>query len=295
MKMKKNCSIFLLITLLVSGCSELSAPPTATNTLAPQTIETATATTNWFPTTPTSTSTLVPTLAPTADMKPELGAVFYEDDFSNHALWNVSTTADGSIAYGVKEITLAISKAKITLTSQAKEVSVDDFYLEITAYPSLCNVDDVYGILFRYNTRYDYYRLLISCAGKMRLERVRQATTTVLQDWILSGQIPPGAPMIVRLGIWAKGDQIRVFTNDIFQFGVTDETFSSGGIAIYAQSSSNNALTVNYRDLVIRNVGKKTNPTATSLPLSLTPAPKTATLTRTPTPTAVKFTKTPTQ
>jgi hypothetical protein len=119
----------------------------------------------------------------------------------------------------------------------------------------------------------------------MRLERVRQATTTILQDWILSGQIPPGAPMMVRLGIWAYGDQIRIFANDIFQFGISDETFSSGGIAIYARSSSNNALTVNYRNLVIRNVEMNANPTVTNNRTKVTPVQKT----KTPSPSAGEF------
>jgi hypothetical protein len=289
--MKKGFIVCVLITFLISGCSELSVSPTITPTQMPESLETVTATIDWFPTTPTFTPTKVPTLAPTPEMKPGVGEIFYEDDFSNQTLWNTSSSADGSVAYGVKEITIAIKKAKITMISQANAVKVDNFYLEITAYPSLCTVDDEYGILFRYNTRYDYYRLLISCAGKIRLERVRQATTTILQDWILSGQIPPGAPMMVRLGIWADGDQIRIFANDIFQFGTTDEAFSSGGIAIYARSSSNNALTVNYRDLVIRNVGVKTNPIATNIPTKITPVQKT----KTPSPSADKLTKTPTQ
>jgi hypothetical protein len=291
MEMKKGFRVCILITFLISGCSELSVSPTITPTQIPESIETVTTTINWFPTTPTFTPTKVPTLAPTPEMKPGLGAIFYEDDFSNHTLWNTSSSVDGSVAYGAKELTIAIKKTKTTMISQANDVKVDNFYLEITAYPSLCTVNDVYGILFRYNTRYDYYRLLISCAGEMRLERVRQATTTILQDWILSGQIPPGAPMMVRLGIWADGDQIRIFANDIFQFGTTDETFSSGGIAIYARSSSNNALTVNYRDLVIRNVWMKTNPTVTIIPTKITPVQNT----KTPSPSVIKLTETPTQ
>ncbi len=280
--------IGLILVLSAAGCSgpaAFSALPSATS----EYVSLPTATIDWFPTTPTATHTPVPTLEPTPDMRPGLGKVIYEDDFSDRSRWATGLTEDGSIAYGVNEITLAISKPQKTLQTQPKGLQLDDFYLEITANPSLCSENDVYGILFRVNSRYDYYRLLVSCAGKVRIERVRQATTNVLQDWVFAGKIPPGAPLMVNLGLWVSGSSIRLFAEDFFLFEVEDNSFASGSIGLYARSGGTTPLTVNFRSLYIYELESTSLRPAGSL--TITPA---SSSTSTRTPTGVPHSRTPT-
>ncbi len=288
--MKKVLLLGMILVLAASGCSGFSVSTSASPTLTAEPNSPPTATIDWFPTTPTPTHTLAPTLEPTPDMRPELGKVIYEDDFSNRSLWETGVTSDGSIAYGVNEITLAISQPQKALTTQPYDLQMDDFYLEITANPSLCSENDVYGILFRVNSRYDYYRLLVSCAGKVRIERIRQATTSVLQDWVIAGNIPPGAPLMVRLGLWVSGSSIRLFAGDFFLFEVEDDSFSSGSIGLYARSGGTTPLTVNFRNMVIYQVADAVPSPASNLTVapktdsSLTPTSLTATPARTTTP-----------
>lgn len=315
MKKLRTLWLWFVAVMLLSGC----LPPrviyvTATPPLPSATSDAPTATIDWFPTTPTITPTRYPTLEPTPNQKPGIGEIVYQDDFSDRTLWNVAVTQGGSIGYGINEITIALSSPKVRLVTSPKEsLRLGDFYLEVTINPSLCKEEDTYGLMFRTQTNYDYYRLVFSCAGKIRLERVAQNRTSILQDWILTGEVPPGAPLLVRVGIWAGGDDIRVFANDKFLFSVHDEVISNGGIAFYALSGGPNALTVNFKDLVIRRIQRFPNQTSTPLPTlvpSRTPVPsstpqpsrtavpsltpsitpsstptRTPTITRTPTPT----------
>lgn len=271
--MKKLKGLGLLLILLLQGCRTVPAQlePTAATGIQPDV--TATATTDWFPTTPTHTPTSIATFEPTPNMKPGLGKTIYRDDFSDRSLWVTAVSPDGSIAYGKNELTLAISQSGKALIAQPVNLQLQDFSLEITANPSLCAENDVYGVLFRVNSLYDYYRLLISCNGQVRMERVRLATTSILQDWVLTGQIPPGAPIRVRLGLWVSGSQIRFFANGSFLFEVEDSSFPAGGIGVFARSGGQNALTVNFSDLIIQEVKPATGkPTSALTPTSsLTP------------------------
>ena len=185
----------------------------------------------------------------------------------------------------MNEITLAISQPQRALTARPDSLQLDDFYLEITANPSLCGENDVYGILFRVNSPYDYYRLLVSCAGKVRIERIYRSGPIVLQDWVIAGNIPPGAPLMVRLGLWVSGSNIRLFAGDFFLFEVQDDFFPSGSIGLYARSGGKSPLTVNFRDLVIYEVSTTTiRPAAPDATKTLIPASPSVTPSRTRTP-----------
>jgi len=280
--------IGLILVLSAAGCSAPPASsPVPADTMEP--VSPPTATIDWFPTTPTPTPTLAPTLEPTSDMRPGLGKAIYEDDFSDRSRWVTAVTYDGSIAYGVNEITLAISKPQRTLQTQPQNLQLDDFYLKITANPSLCSENDVYGILFRVNSPYDYYRLLVSCAGKVRIERVQRGAASPLQDWVFAGKIPPGAPLIVNLGLWVSGSSIRLFAEDFFLFEVEDNNFTSGGIGLYARSGGTTPLTVSFRSLSVYEL--ETTTLYPSKSQTFTPA---SSGTPTRTPTGVPPSRTPT-
>lgn len=286
--MKRLMLIGLILVLSAAGCSAPPASsPVPADTMEP--VSPPTATIDWFPTTPTPTPTLAPTLEPTSDMRPGLGKAIYEDDFSDRSRWVTAVTYDGSIAYGVNEITLAISKPQRTLQTQPQNLQLDDFYLKITANPSLCSENDVYGILFRVNSPYDYYRLLVSCAGKVRIERVQRGAASPLQDWVFAGKIPPGAPLIVNLGLWVSGSSIRLFAEDFFLFEVEDNNFTSGGIGLYARSGGTTPLTVSFRSLSVYEL--ETTTLYPSKSQTFTPA---SSGTPTRTPTGVPPSRTPT-
>ena len=241
------------LVVLLTACQPLTLA-TSTVTATPLPSPTATITQVWFP--PTATPTLAATpLPPTATPQPPtgLGAILLQDDFSAHKYWQTGRMDAGNIAYGNQELTLAIAQAKGSLLSLRDQAVLTDFYLQITITPSLCQASDIYGVLFRANGT-DFYRLLLNCAGQMRLERLLNGQGTLLQDWTYSSLLTSGMLGPHRFGIWAVGKNLRFYIDNTFQFGSTDAQLVIGAIGVYARSMNDTAETITFSDLVVNQV-----------------------------------------
>jgi len=187
-------------------------------------------------------------------MRPITGEVIFEDDFSSQEGWSLTETIDGSIAYGKDELTIAIGETNVYLFSVRETPVFYDFYLEITAGPSLCRDLDEYGVLFRVSPTMDYYRYSLSCNGQVRLDRVSGGQATSPQPWLWSGAVPPGAPSSSRIGVYAVGKDMSFYVNGQYQFSIEDPQLSSGNIGVFARSTNNKAVTVNFSQLVVYEV-----------------------------------------
>jgi len=179
-----------------------------------------------------------------------MGDLLFSDDFSDQKAWQTRKSSLGSVAYGKQELTLAIPEGKTSLLSLRSGLTLTDFYLEIESAPSLCRGTDNYGLLLRAQSEQDYYRFILTCDGELRLERVIGGEPAVIQDWIPRGSRPDAT----RLGVWAVGNEMRFFIDDIYQFSVHDPVFNSGSLGVFARSNGENALTVNFSNLSVRAV-----------------------------------------
>jgi hypothetical protein len=180
-----------------------------------------------------------------------LGAPLLEDDFTLGEDWLLSQSTNGSIALGKNELTIHVAQPKTYLFSVRSQPILSDFYLEITASPTLCQDGDEYGVLFRAASLADYYRFGVSCDGQVKLERVLKDKPSVLQPWMESGIIPPGAPNIVHIAIWVQGKDMRFLVEGYPLFNFTDATLVSGNLGVYARSAGQTAVTVNFSDLSV--------------------------------------------
>lgn len=239
------CNSFVLETPMPSATS---LPPTETTQPTP------TPTVVWFPPTPTFTPYPTPVITPTPDLLTDIGEVLLNDDFSTAEKWSLQTGSEGGVALSKDELTVAIKGSKAFIFSIREEPELSDFYIEITANPNLCKGGDEYGLLLRVSGTEDYYRYSLSCDSQVRLDRVIGYTASSPQPWMLSGDVPPGAPSISRLGAWLSGSEMRFFVNGQHQFTVNDPMLRSGRIGIFARSTGANAVTVNFSDLVVREV-----------------------------------------
>lgn len=247
-------------SLLLTGCINATEQEPLSTSTQPSP-ETVTPTIIWFPASPTPTRAPANTVQPTPDQRPAIGEIELTDDFATEKNWQTLETSAGSIAYGKGDLTIAISQPRGYLASLNKEVLLTDFYLEMTISPSLCRGNDSYGLLFRAATGLDNYRLLINCSGLVRLERMIDGKPVPLRDWEPSGQVPPGSPLKLRLGVWSVRNELRFFINDFYQFNARDPVYSSGGIGVFARSGGQNALTVSFSDLVIHAIIPEQVPT----------------------------------
>ena len=241
----------LLFSLSITACTveqpEVVLPTaTVTETQAPPT-----ATIDWFPATETPSPQPTQAKSPTPEQRPGIGNLLISDDFSLESRWQTSRTESGSMAFGKNVLTLAVAAPKRGLQSFYSQTIPGNSYVEMQASPSLCRNRDTYGLLLRAQSDNSYYRYVVACTGEIRLERYRKGEMAVLQNWTASGQVPPGAPISIRLGVWMKDDQLRFFINDMYQFSIVDPVFTSGQLGVFARTADQPPLTVSFSDLQV--------------------------------------------
>jgi len=241
-----------LCTMTTTACSALdlfaapALPVNVTETPPPS------ATIIWFPPSATPTFQFFPTKTATPEQRPGLGEVILTDNFSVVHSWNTPASDQGSAIIERNRLTLAVQPG-IYMFSLKNELVLENFHAEITARPSLCRGADEYGLLVRANA-VAYYRFALSCNGQVHAERKSGYEKHPLQDTIISGDAPIGAPSEVRIGIWALGTEMRLFLNGRYQFTIADPNYASGTLGVFAQSASDTPVTVSFSNLVVRQL-----------------------------------------
>lgn len=278
MESKPRLAPSLILTIItfiaLSACAPTQTQPTPvpatpTATVAPS------ATVQWFPSTSTATPRLIQVPTATPVQKPGIGGNLVTDNFSSENAWNTSVSDQGNVSVSRNRITIAAKEPDIYIFSLRNEPLLTDFYAEIDAHPALCKGGDSYGLLFRANNN-SSYRYALSCNGTVRLERMSVNRARPLQEALPSGDVPPGSPGDVHLGVWVAGSEMRFFLNGRYQFTATDVNLGIGTIGVFAQTApENRAMTVTFSNLNVQSVGY----------VSPTPSP---TMTRTPVPTSTR-------
>jgi len=192
-----------------------------------------------------------PVVTPTVDVGVQTGSLLFSDDFSAEDRWELGKLPQGSAALGKDELTLAIQRPGGYLTSLRRGTSLSDFYLEITASPSLCRGEDEYGLLLRYTEAQEFYRFSLNCQGQARLDKYYNGNASSPQPPVYSGSVPPGAPSSSRLGVLAQGKEMQFFANGEHLFTVSDPSLPSGTLGVFARSNGETAVTVNFSGLEV--------------------------------------------
>lgn len=230
-------------------------PPTATPFQTPTTV--------WFPPTDTPTPPPLRTQPPTPDLLNGLGGLIASDDFTDPGEWDTAVSDEGSASVSRDRLTLAVQPG-VYLVSLQRQMVLGNFYAEITAKPSLCRGADEYGFLVRASAA-SYYRFALTCNSQVHAERISLRERHDLHEPIMSGDVPPGAPGEVRIGVWAAGSELRLFLNGRYQFSIFDRNLSNGTVGVFANAKGNTPVTVTFSDLRVRAVDY-TPPTNTPVP-----------------------------
>ena len=104
-------------------------------------------------------------------MRPGQGQIIFEDSFDAEGEWSLVSGSAGSAQVVNGRLTLALAVPKTFMFTTRQSPVFDNFYMEITANPSLCRGADEYGILVRVTVNLEYYRLSLSCDGRARVDR----------------------------------------------------------------------------------------------------------------------------
>jgi hypothetical protein len=198
-----------------------------------------------------------------------LGGLIASDDFTDPGEWDTAVSDEGSASVSRTRLTLAVQPG-VYIVSLQRQMVLGNFYAEITAKPSLCRGADEYGFLVRASA-VTYYRFALTCDGQAHAERISLRERHDLHEPVISGDVPPGAPGEVRIGVWAAGPELRLFLNGRYQFSFTDRNLSSGTVGVFASAQGDTPVTVTFSDLRVRSVDY-TPPTRTPVPTK-TPRP----------------------
>jgi hypothetical protein len=252
-----NIPIYFFVLLIgiscfLTGCLPVPSSPISipTDTLSPAT-NTPTLTPIWFPPTPTNTPFPTPTIiiTPTVSVLPSYGELIFSDNFDQPELWELNRSSKTNSAIANNELTLALSKGGEYVYSLRQEPELDDFYLEVTANPSICKGSDEYGLLVRFVDSGNFFRFALTCDGQARADRLLKNTPSSPQPLSFSGAIPPGAPSVSRLSLWAEGRELRFYANGEYLFSISDPSLPKGKIGFFVRSKEGNAVTVNFSKL----------------------------------------------
>ena len=113
-----------------------------------------------------------------------------------------------------------------------------DFYFEAAFDDVVSATNWQVGILFRYVSPEEYYRLLVDKRGYWRLERTLGGETVAVRDWRGHPAIPPDASGF-RLGVLASGQLLDVVYNGQVVGTVADGgTAAVGGLGITTTTAS---------------------------------------------------------
>jgi hypothetical protein len=94
----------------------------------------------------------------------------------------------------------------------------------------------------------------LNCAGAARLDRMDGKHLTTLVDWTPSDAIRAGAPAENVLMAWMAGGEFRFYVNDQYLFTAQDSSFATGTFGFYVDDQTSGGLTVNFEDLVSRQI-----------------------------------------
>lgn len=256
---------FLIIAcgLLLTACSGSGLEAVTATPPPPTPTPLQTPTIVWFPATSTPTPQQVRTQPPTPEMLTGLGNLIASDDFNDPEEWDTAVSDEGSASISRDRLTL-VAQPGVYMTSLQRQMVLGNFYAEITARPSLCRDEDEYGFLVRASAA-TYYRFVLTCNGQAYAERISLSERHNLQEPVFSGDVPPGAPGEVRIGVWASGSELRLFLNDRFQFSFTDKNISSGTVGVFAHAKGDTPITVAFSNLRVQSV-EYFPPTRTPVP-----------------------------
>lgn len=232
----------LILMLLMAGCAQQAEPaasePTEAEASADTSANTAAQEEQTPPTdtpVPTPTLTPVPEITPTptpeADPRVELGNPVWGAVFTDGTqTWFQYDHSNGKAEVRDNMLVLTSYKANGFDNWSMSYHPMTDFYLELrfTTGPE-CSGKDRFGILFRAPKSTEGYLYNVACDGSYQVRIWDGEAFTQVIGWTLDEHIIPGPEVEHRLGVWAEGDQYKLYVNG-FQVGeFTDAIFTGEG------------------------------------------------------------------
>ena len=195
------------------------------------------------------------------NFKESLGMPVWRDELNNGGNWDLNTpnTDTPNVTTKVENGSLVMSrsvtygKKNWWLNSQ----KIRDFYLEGKITTRECGGDDQYGLVFRapnYIDGFGFY-FTVTCDGNFNLMRRDTNGDVNLFNWEKSEAIQTGPNQTNDLGIWAKGNLIRLYANGKMIKEVIDSSLSNEGhFGLFIDSRQTPGFTISLDEIAYWNL-----------------------------------------
>jgi hypothetical protein len=85
-------------------------------------------------------------------------------------------------------------------------------------------------------------------------ERIKSSVRLLMLPPTPSGDAPRGAPGEVKIGVWAVGNEMRLFLNGRYQFSIIDPSSPVGAFGVFTHGAEDTSASVTFSDLDVYDV-----------------------------------------
>jgi len=206
-----------------------------------------------FPTAPpTSTPTPAPTLSPTPNLLFGLGPSLFQDEFDLNLGWPVGEDSLGGTSFAEGRLVLSVRNAKTYRYAISPASQLADFYAEVSVRPLLCNEDDEFGLMFRFDPNGNHFRYSLACSGMVRIVRVLGGQSFNLIPPTETYAVIPGPLVENRIGVLAVGADLHFFANGVEVLSARNGQIARGTLGFFVHAESSGQTTVAFDNLSAR-------------------------------------------
>ncbi|MCE5257708.1 MAG: DUF1080 domain-containing protein, partial [Chloroflexi bacterium] len=178
--------------------------------------------------------------------------IIYEDDFSDSSSgWSEWQEDDSVGGYEDGQYTIEVLAPDAFFWAYTGQ-DLADFVLDVDA-SKLAGIDDNhYGVILRYQDEQNFYMFSISSDGYYRFGYYKDDEWTDIIDWEETSAIKQG-DATNHITVQCKGSKFTLKVNGKELVVVTDKTFGSGDIGLFAGASDEAGVKIAFDNLVIQN------------------------------------------
>jgi len=175
-----------------------------------------------------------------------LGAATWTDNLDTADNWYLLDTANTKWTEGDGKLVMtSINPASGEEWGLSDQPSMDDYYLQATFITgNACSGLDKYGVLARAPEDNKGYVYEFSCDGHYRLYTWDGEHYNALQEWTTTDSVKTGPNQTNVMGIYMKGNDIRLYANGKKIAEFTDSTYDHGQFGLVIGSVNTHNFTV---------------------------------------------------
>ena len=202
-----------------------------------------------------SNSTAVP-----GDQTPQSGDVILQDDFSAPG-WGTSTNSDSSVEYADEALQMIVNTKNWFVWSTPNDKDYENTHLEVNVVNNDTDPTTAFGIICNQQAVDDsFYYFAITPAGQYAIAEASLATSDVFltneDKWEYSDYIEKNAASY-KIGADCGDGKLTLYVNGQQVDTVMDDTYKSGGVALFVWSGENStSANVSFDDFLMTELAQ---------------------------------------